>query len=51
MFEQKQIEIPNDPKLIMQINSLRYEISKSATSSSRPKTKTASTTTIYGRSP
>jgi len=29
VFEQKRLEIPNDPKLIMQINSLRYEISKS----------------------
>jgi len=28
-LEQRRLEIPNDPKLIMQINSLRYEISKS----------------------
>ena len=28
LFEQKRIRIPNDKKLIMQINSLRYQVSK-----------------------
>jgi len=28
LFEQKRIRIPNDKNLIMQINSLRYQVSK-----------------------